>query len=631
MRPIEEIVNPKVLWDSDNKRIKYAKIISPLSAYMSAGQSLEVWASVCHDGSISNDALIGEIHLRGHDGWQVKAADMQFVESRGENCIFSGRLSIDGSISGSILYTAKFSDDNGKTWKYAEDDSGEMVYRNLTIGPDWFRKANIYQIYPRLYKNVDDPAKRNMGTFINIKNDLLRIKSLNIDTIWLMPIHPIGKVNRKGELGSLYAIRDYFGVNPELVRNSVGKDDEELEELGKQQLKELIDTAHRDHGMKVILSFVGNHCAPDNVLLDPNNPEEKGGYHPEWFFMDEDGVPNPPNADWSDTVDIKYGAGIDEIEKPKYPNDGDRKAMWNFMISVLKYWVEEFDVDGFRCDFAHWIPLAFWRQAINEVKRIKSSVVFIGEVYERTQEHLEIGFDAIYHFELYNQLKSLYYEIKNNDPYYEIPYIPQKIKHEDSAYPKGYRLFRYTENHDEIRAAEMYGSAQAAQAPTLMSFTLPGVPFIYIGQESGETIRPSLFIGDREATDFPKIDFNRDPALTEWYCKVMRIRKDNLALTDGDLEFMESSNRKVLAYSRVAGESKIIVAINFDYTDGDTQWANLKIANNLGIEKSTDAKYQFYDILNEEAYTYDGSQLNERLVVGLEQFKSHIFVVTEEK
>ena len=517
----------------------------------------------------------------------------------------------------------------------SENEKEKKIYRNLIIGPSWFKKANVYQIYPRIhrYRNKNDDRRigeDNLSTLIDIKEDLPRIKSLNIDTIWLMPIYPIGELNRKGQFGSPYAIKDYLGVEPNLIKRTPDKNytDDELQELGKRQLKELIDTAHKME-MKVIFGFVGNHCAPDNVLLNPNNPKEKGGYHPEWFFIDENGKPKPPSSDWSDTADLKYGVGIDEINKPKYSNDEDRKAIWNFMISVLKYWVEEFDVDGFRCDFAHWVPLAFWRQAINEVKGIKPSVVFVGEVYERLKEHLEIGFDAVYHFELYNQLKSLHHEIRNNDPYFEIPYIPLKIEYENSIYPEGYRLFRYTENHDEIRAAVMYGSAQAAKAPTLLSFTLLGVPSIYAGQESGEMIRPPLFKGDRGTTDFPHIDFDRDPNLTEWYRKVMKIRKENKALTEGGLEFMNSDNRRILAYSRVGGDNKVIVAINFDYTDGNRQWANLKIASNLGIEDSPDKKYRLHDVLNDETYFYTGKQLNKELVVGLDQFKSHIFVVTE--
>ena len=636
MYSIEEVVNPRIPEDSDNKTISYIYIITPLSAYRSEGQKLEVCARVHRDGLIDVGNLKGQLHANANKDRQFRAVDMKFEKKEGEDYIFGAEFNVSGDIGGSFFYTVRFSDDSGKTWKYAENEKGEKVYRNLIIGPDWFKQANVYQIYPRVHRCRDKDGDGRIGegdlsTLVDIKEDLPRIKSLNVDTIWLMPIYPIGEVNRKGELGSPYAIKDYLGIDPNLIEVDPNRDGYELEELGKRQLKDLIDTAHQEMGMKVIFGFVGNHCAPDNVLLDPNNPKEKGGYHPEWFFMDENGKPTPPAPDWWDTADLKYGAGIDEIDKAKYSNDEDRKAMWDSMISVLKYWVREFDVDGFRCDFAHWIPLAFWRQAIKEVKEIKPSVVFVGEVYERLREHLEVGFDAIYHFELYNQLKGLYHEIRDNDPYFEIPYIPLKIEYENSIYPDGYRLFRYTENHDEIRAAEMYGNAQAAKAPTLLSFTLPGVPSIYAGQESGETIRPPLFEGDRGVADFPQIDFGRDPALTEWYRKVMKIRKENNALTEGDLEFMNSDNKRILAYSRVAGDNKVIIVINFDYTDGNRQWANLRIAGNLGIEDSFDRKYRLHDTLNDETYVYSGAQLSRELVVGLDQFRSHVFVVTEEE
>ena len=131
--------------------------------------------------------------------------------------------------------------------------------------------------------------------------------------------------------------------------------------------------------------------------------------------------------------------------------------------------------------------------------------------------------------------------------------------------------------------------------------------------------------------DFPQINYDRDPDLTDWYRKVMKIRKENDALTLGDLEFMDSDNKRVLAYSRTAGNSKVIVAINFDYTDGNRQWANLKITGNLGIADNPERKYRLRDVLNDEVYVYRGAELHGTLVVGLDQFKSHVFMVTEEQ
>ena len=500
---------------------------------------------------------------------------------------------------------------------------------------DWFRKANVYQIYPRVHKCRDKNGDGQItagefSTLVDIKADLARIKDLNINTIWLMPIHPIGQVNRKGQYGSPYAVKDYLGIDINLIEKPKGENyrSDELQRLGKQQLKDLIVTTH-EMGMRIILSFVGNHCAPDNLLLDPSNTAEKGGYHPEWFFMDETGFPKSPCPVWSDTADLKYGAGVDEMDKPKYEDDTDRQAMWDFMTSVLRYWVEEFDVDGFRCDFAHWVPLPFWKHAIESVKAVKPSTDFIGEVYERLKAHFEVGFEALYYFELYNQLKSLYHEIRYDDPYFEIPYIRHRIEHENATYPKGYRMFRYTENHDEVRAAEMYGSVEAAKAPALLCFTFPGTPFIYAGQESGETVRPPLFEGDRGVASFPVIDFNRDFALTAWYRRVMQVRLENTALTEGDIEFMESDNKRIFAFSRVAADNRVIVVINFDYTDGSRQWANLKITHNQNIVDSAARRYRLHDVLNDETYVCTGIQLHKELVVGLDEFKSHVFVVTE--
>jgi glycosidase len=226
-------------------------------------------------------------------------------------------------------------------------------------------------------------------------------------------------------------------------------------------------------------------------------------------------------------------------------------------------------------------------------------------------------------------LKGIYHETEDNDPYFEVSRIPLRIEHENSIYPDGYRLLRYTENHDEIRAAKMCKSAQAAKAPTLMCFTLPGVPLIYAGQECGETVRPALFKGDRDESDFPQIDFNRDPDLMEWYRKVVKIRREHEALTQGDLEFMSSDNSRILAYSRVAGDSKVIVAINFDYTGKERQWANLKTPGNLGIKDTPYRKYSLHDVLNGETYSYTGEELSKKLLVALDRFQSHIFVVTE--
>ena len=148
------------------------------------------------------------------------------------------------------------------------------------------------------------------GTFQALERDLDRIAALGTDIIWLLPIHPIGEVSRKGTLGSPYAIRDYRGVNPEYGT------------LG--DLMHLVAQIH-ERGMKCIIDVVYNHTSPDSVLA---------AGHPEFFLRDELGRPTRRVAEWSDIVDLDY-RNLD---------------LWKYQIETLKIWAEI--VDGFRCDVA---------------------------------------------------------------------------------------------------------------------------------------------------------------------------------------------------------------------------------------------------------------------------------------
>lgn len=136
------------------------------------------------------------------------------------------------------------------------------------------RNMVIYSIFVRQYSEE--------GTFEAVRKDLKRIRSLGTDIIWLMPIHPIGEKNRKGSLGSPYAIRDYRAVNPDL-----GTMDD---------FKNLVADIHA-LGMKCIIDVVYNHTSPDSVLASE---------HPEWFYHKSDGSFGNRIGDWTDIIDLDY-------------------------------------------------------------------------------------------------------------------------------------------------------------------------------------------------------------------------------------------------------------------------------------------------------------------------------------
>ena len=162
------------------------------------------------------------------------------------------------------------------------------------------RNLILYEIYVRNH----GPN----GTFDDVTNDLPRIKALGIDIVWLMPIHPIGQLNKKGTLGCPYSIRDYRKVNPEYGTLA--------------DFQKLIETAH-SLDLKVIIDVVYNHTSHDSVLVTD---------HPEFFHKDSNGFPVSTVPEWSDVIDLKY------------PNPD----LEEYLIDTLCYWVE----NGCR-----WIPL----------------------------------------------------------------------------------------------------------------------------------------------------------------------------------------------------------------------------------------------------------------------------------
>ena len=190
----------------------------------------------------------------------------------------------------------------------------------------------IYSVFVRNYSSE--------GTFEKVREDLPRIRSLGADIIWLMPIHPIGKSNRKGSMGSPYAIRDYRAINPEYGT---------LEDF-----QALVDSIHA-LGMKVIIDVVYNHTSPDSWLREN---------HPEWFYHKPDGSFGNHVGEWTDIIDLDY----------------NQRGLWEYQIETLKMWAKT--VDGFRCDVAPLVPLDFWREAREQVEAIRPGCLWLAESIE---------------------------------------------------------------------------------------------------------------------------------------------------------------------------------------------------------------------------------------------------------
>ncbi len=378
--------------------------------------------------------------------------------------------------------------------------------------PDWFKNANMYEVNLRQYTSE--------GTFKAFETHIPRLKKMGVDILWFMPITPIGEAKRKGTLGSYYAVKDYKGLNPE---HGTAED-----------FKHMVKAIH-DAGMYIMLDFVPNHSAWDNSLIT-----EK----PEWYSKNKDGEITDPidpstgkSWGWTDVADFDYS----------------NKDLWKYMTEVLKFWVEEYDVDGFRCDVAHGVPIEFWQEIIPEVRKSKS-IVMLAEA-EGAEFH-KAGFDISYAWEFHHAMNEMAKGKK------DISFIDEYLKKDAADYPADATRLYFTSNHDENswNGTEYERMGEAHKAFAVMSATLDGMPLVYTGQEAALDRRLNFFEKDViEWKSFP---------MEEFYTKLLALKARNKALLNGTdkvtLQRHKTNDDKSLyAYRRIAdANNEVFVALN---------------------------------------------------------------------
>src|SRR5882672_8142257 len=324
---------------------------------------------------------------------------------------------------GLVVILALFS--NGST---AQQPSRDVSKQQARPTRDWVRDGVIYEIYPRAFST--------QGNFNGITARLDGLKDLGVNILWLMPIHPIGQEKKKGTIGSPYAVRDYYGINPDYGT--------------KEDFKKLISEAHR-RGMKVIIDIVANHTAWDSVLMK----------HPNWYKHDAKGNITYP-YDWFDIAALNY----------------TNPQLRHYMTEMLKYWLREFDLDGFRCDVAGEIPTDFWENARAELEKIRPDIVMLAEAHKA--DLLVKAFELDYSWPLHSALTdALQGRARVSD-------LREAWEKEYKDWPRGALHMRFSDNHDERRAIARFGEPGTLAASAFM-FTLDGVPLIYNGMEVGDT------------------------------------------------------------------------------------------------------------------------------------------------
>lgn len=384
----------------------------------------------------------------------------------------------------------------------------------------WSRSANIYEVNVRQYTPE--------GTLNAFGAHLPRLQQMGVDILWFMPIHPIGKLKRKGKLGSYYAVSDYKAINPE---------------FGKlKDFKALVQQAH-ELGMKVIIDWVANHTAWDHEWVKQ---------HPEWYLKNDKGqiqsyrYDNGTEVeDWTDVVGLDYS----------------QKTLWTAMIQAMQYWVKETDIDGFRCDVAHLLPLKFWQQARAKLDAQKPMFMLA----ESDDAHLhDAAFDMTYDWALQDVLKKI---AKGQA---DVRDLKAYLASAANALPAdGYRM-TFTANHDtnswHNHDAGHFGDAFAAMA--VIAATFPGMPLVYGGQESG--LNKMLQFFEKDTIDWQNFKHEK------LYANLLAMKKKHPALHNGVLgapvEVFDAENHHILAFRRQKGIDVVSVQVNMS---GQNQSFNL--------------------------------------------------------
>jgi glycosidase len=370
--------------------------------------------------------------------------------------------------------------------------------------PEWSKSATIYEVNIRQFTPE--------GTFKAFAEHVPRLKKMGVDILWLMPIHPIGEKNRKGSLGSYYAIRDYEAVNPEFGNIN--------------DFKDLVKLVH-DNGMKLIIDWVANHTSPDNVWVDQG--------HKDWYTLDSTGNLQPTiGTDWWDVADLNY----------------DNREMRKAMINSMKFWLTNADIDGFRCDVAGWVPIDYWVDARRELDAVKK-VFMLAEAEELPMTK---AFDMTYGWEFHHIMNGVAQDKK------KVSDLVNYFKND--KYPADHYKMNFTSNHDENswNGTEMERMGNSYKTFAVFASLIDGMPLVYNGQET--SLKKRLRFFEKDTIEWKKMD------LVSFYTDLLKLHQKNPALWNGKYGskptfLFADDNQKTLAFIREKDGNQVLCLLNF--------------------------------------------------------------------
>ena len=449
-----------------------------------------------------------------------------------------------------------------------------------------------YELFPRSCS----PVAGRHGTLRDVEARLPAIAGMGFDVLYLPPIHPIGRVNRKGPNNNPES-RPGDPGSPWAIGSKEGGHKAIHPELGTlEDLHHLRDAA-AGHGLELALD-IAFQCAPDHPYATE---------HPEWFRMRPDGT-------------IQYAENPPKKYQDIYPFDFETpawRALWDELASVVRYWAEQ-GIRIFRVDNPHTKPFDFWEWLISDIKADYPDAIFLAEAFTRPPvlyRLAKLGFTQSYNYFPWRNTKAELTE-----------YLTELTTTEVAEFTVA-NLWPNTP--DILTEYLQFGGRPAFMARAVLAATL-GTSYGIYGPTFELGVNEPLAPGKEEYLDSEKYqihawDLDDEASLAGLLGRLNAIRHDNPAFrTNRGLRFHEVSNPELIAYSRVSddGLNQVLVVVNVDPHHIQSGFVELPL-DDLGLDATR--PYQVHDVLNDARYLWHGPR--NYVELGPAHNQANVFVI----
>ena len=546
------------------------------------------------DAHVAGDRWAGEfaVDRLGRYSWTIEAWTDAFASWREElrRKIDAGQADLSGELSeGEVLLEqaaerAKGADralveraltglrDEGANPEIALDPE---LFAAIERHPDRSRATTMDR---ELHVDVD-PVKARFGTWYElfprswgglqgVTKQLPELARLGFDVLYLPPVHPIGRTNRKGANNSLEAGPDDPGSPWAIGDGEAGGHDALHPDLGTMDDFDEMVRAAREVGIDVALDFA-IQCSADHPWLTE---------HPEWFNRRPDGTlkyaENPPKK-YQDIYNVNW-------------NCEDWRGLWDALHEALRFWVDR-GVRVFRVDNPHTKPFAFWEWVIGEIKRDHPDVLFLAEAFTRRkvmQQLAKLGFDQSY---TYFTWKNARWEL--------VEYLSELAHGPEAEY---FRPNFFANTPDILNAYLVDGGPAAFYIRFVLAATLSPTYGIYSGFEHYENVPREP--GSEEYLDSEKYEIKRralDGPMLPFIAHVNRLRHEHPALQElTNVQFLATENDAMVAYAKRTGDDMVIAVVTLD--PHHTQEGVCIVPYELGLPPA----FGVEDLLSGEVYDW---------------------------